>query len=75
MRSQPIHQAALQSQSNPTREGLASIYTPSTPQRSKFNDFSYTEDDFYGSSDIYYIINKRGFEHIDLKYVLALIFL
>lgn len=28
---------ALQSQSNPTREGLASIYTPSTPQRSKFN--------------------------------------
>lgn len=43
------------------------------PQRSKFNDFSYTENDFYGSSDVYYIINKKGFEHINLKYVIALI--
>lgn len=28
---------ALQSQSNPAREGLASMYAPSIPQRSKFN--------------------------------------
>lgn len=43
------------------------------PQRSKFNDFSYTEEEFYGSSDIYYIINKNGYEHINLKYILALL--
>ncbi|BBL62008.1 hypothetical protein MarbSA_10480 [Methanobrevibacter arboriphilus] len=43
------------------------------PQRSKLNDFSYNECDFYASSDVYFIIDKKEKTNIDLKYVLALI--
>ncbi|MDR2545656.1 MAG: Eco57I restriction-modification methylase domain-containing protein [Methanobrevibacter sp.] len=43
------------------------------PQRSKRNDFSYNENDFYASSDVYFIIDKKNPSNIDLKYALALI--
>lgn len=43
------------------------------PYRSRYNDFSYNESDFYCSSDVYFIINKKNDETVDLKYILALI--
>ncbi|MBU1754517.1 Eco57I restriction-modification methylase domain-containing protein [bacterium] len=43
------------------------------PQRSRYNSFAYNEIEFYGSSDIYYIVSKKGIEKNNLKYVIALL--
>lgn len=43
------------------------------PQRSKFNNFSYNESEFYASSDVYFIIEKETPSNLSLKYILSLI--
>jgi hypothetical protein len=43
------------------------------PQRSKRNDFAFNAQDFYSSSDVYYILNKKNDDSINLKYVISLL--
>ncbi len=42
-----------------------------TPYRSKSNTFAYSEDPWYASRDVYYIIKEK--KGIELKYILALL--
>lgn len=42
------------------------------PQRSPINTFGYTEQPWYGASDVYYIVEKSNL-NISLKYLLALL--
>ena len=42
-----------------------------TPYRSKSNTFAFSNDPWYASRDVYYIIKQK--ENIELKYILALL--
>lgn len=42
------------------------------PQRSPINTFGYTEESWYGASDVYYIVEKKD-QKVNLKFVLALL--
>jgi len=57
----------------PREERIFSSPKIVAPQRSNENTFSYNEYDYYGSSDIYYIVQKKNINNISLKYVLALL--
>lgn len=43
------------------------------PQRSRVNDFSFNSHDFYCSSDVYYVVNKKNDSSVDLKYTISLL--